>query len=99
MRQFILSTALVAFTSVSAYAQGIIVDEGGALLPEEVTSYVVEEDVPSVSVLEEIVVGDELPEVVVIHRVPRYERYGYAVVNERPVVVETRTRRVIEVLD
>ncbi len=70
MRQFILSTALVAFTALPAYAQGIIVDEGDDLLPEEVTSYVVEEDVPSVLVQEEIDVGDDLPEVVVIHRAP-----------------------------
>lgn len=99
MRHFVLTAAAAIVLATPASAQVVIVQENDPFIPEEVTSYVVEEDVPSVSVAEQIVVGEELPDVVVIRRVPRFERYGYAVINERPVVVEATTRRVIEVLD
>jgi Protein of unknown function (DUF1236) len=66
--------------------------------PAEVRSYVVQEEIPSVAVQEEIVVGEALPEVVEIRRVPQYDSYGYAVVNEQRVIVDPRSRKVIEVL-
>ncbi|MBR0694992.1 DUF1236 domain-containing protein [Bradyrhizobium lablabi] len=56
-------------------------------------------DQPSVVVRERVVVGEPLPETVVLHPVPRYTDYGYAVVNDRRVIVEPRTRKVIRVID
>jgi hypothetical protein len=66
--------------------------------PAEVRSYVVEEQVPSVAYQGEVVVGEPLPQTVEIRRVPRYDSYGYAVVNQQRVIVDPRTRKVIEVL-
>jgi hypothetical protein len=66
--------------------------------PAEVRTYVVQEQVPSVAYQGEVVVGEPLPQAVEIRRVPRYDSYGYAVVNEQRVIVDPRSRKVIEVL-
>jgi hypothetical protein len=54
---------------------------------------------PSVTVRERIVVGEPLPETVVLRPVPSHTEYRYAVVNDRRVIVEPRTRKVIKVID
>jgi len=78
---------------------------GGAVLgtaiappPAEVREYVIQENVPSVTLQGDVVVGEELPSTVRIRRVPRYQAYGYATVNRHRVIVEPRTRKVIEIL-
>ena len=53
----------------------------------------------SVVVRERVVVGEPLPEVVELRPVPSHTEYRYAVVNDRRVIVEPRTRRVIKILD
>lgn len=53
----------------------------------------------SVVVRERVVVGEPLPEIVEVRPVPRHAEYGYAVVNERRVIVEPRTRRVVKIID
>ncbi|WGD49617.1 DUF1236 domain-containing protein [Bradyrhizobium sp. CB1650] len=54
---------------------------------------------PSVVVHERVVVGEPLPPTVVLRPVPNYTEYRYAVVNDRRVIVEPRTRRVVKILD
>jgi hypothetical protein len=53
----------------------------------------------SVVVQERVIVGEPLPETVVLRPVPNYTEYRYAVVNDRRVIVEPRTRRVIKIID
>ena len=53
----------------------------------------------SVVVHERVVVGEPLPPTVVLRPVPNYTQYRYAVVNDRRVIVEPRTRRVIKIID
>jgi hypothetical protein len=53
----------------------------------------------SVVVRERVVVGEPLPPSVELRVVPNHTRYRYAVVNDRRVIVEPRTRRVIRVID
>jgi hypothetical protein len=67
--------------------------------PAEVRSYVVRENVPSVQVDEDIVVGEVLPTTVVLRPVPKHKEYRFAVVNDRKVIVEPRTRKVIQVIE
>ncbi|EJW13161.1 putative exported Uncharacterized protein [Rhodovulum sp. PH10] len=67
--------------------------------PAEVRTYVVKERSPSVRVEEHIAVGETLPPRVTLHKVPKHTSYSYAVVNNRHVVVDPRTRRVIEIYD
>ena len=66
--------------------------------------YVIREHRPSYHYAHEVRVGTVLPETgVVYYEVPAEYHvrpgYRYTVINERPVIVEARTRRVVEVLD
>ena len=53
----------------------------------------------SVVVRERVVVGEPLPPTVELRTVPSHTEYRYAVVNDRRVIVEPRTRRVIKIID
>jgi len=66
-------------------------------------TYVVEQRVPSYRYSENLAVGTVLPEQGVVYR-PLPAEYGssqyrYTVVNDRAVIVEPQTRRVIQVID
>jgi len=54
---------------------------------------------PSVVVRERVVVGEPLPPTVELRTVPSHTEYRYAVVNDRRVIVEPRTRKIIRILD
>lgn len=54
---------------------------------------------PSVTVRERVVVGEPLPPTVELRTVPSHTEYRYAVVNDRRVIVEPRTRKVIRIID
>jgi hypothetical protein len=54
---------------------------------------------PSVVVRERVVVGEPLPPTVELRPVPNYTEYRYAVVNDRRVIVEPRTRKIIKIID
>ena len=66
--------------------------------PEGVVTYVEKERSPSVVVHEKVVVGEPLPQTVVIHKVPQHEEYAYAVVNNERVIVEPSSRKVIKII-
>lgn len=66
--------------------------------------YVVEQRVPSYTYRDEVRVGTVLPQRGVVYRdVPSEfgvrKGYRYTVVNDQPVLVEPRTRRVIQVIE
>ncbi|MDR6871335.1 hypothetical protein J2Y55_002347 [Bosea sp. BE125] len=65
--------------------------------------YVVEQRVPSYTYDEPVVVGTVLPSDGVVYReVPREygaTEYRYTVVNQRPVLVDPRTRRIVQVIE
>src|ERR1043166_10194560 len=48
---------------------------------------------------ESVVVGEPLPPSVELRVVPNHTEYRYAVVNDRRVIVEPQTRKVIRVID
>jgi hypothetical protein len=50
-------------------------------------------------VREEIMVGAPLPRTVHVYEIPRHRDYAYAYVNDRRVIVEPRTRRVVRVVE
>ncbi len=66
-------------------------------------TYVVEQSVPSYRYAEPIAVGAMLPEDGVVYReVPAEygaQGYRYTVVNDRTVVVDPRTRRIVQIID
>jgi hypothetical protein len=53
----------------------------------------------SVVVHERVVVGEPLPPTVELRTVPQHSEYRYAVVNDRRVIVEPRTRKVVRIID
>jgi hypothetical protein len=67
--------------------------------PAEVRTYVTREQAPSVRVTEKVVVGEPLPATVVLRPVPNHTDYSFAVVNDRRVIVEPRTRKVIQIIE
>jgi len=66
--------------------------------PEGVITYGEKERSPSVVVHEKVVVGEPLPQTVVIHKVPQHDEYAYAVVNNERVIVEPSSRKVIKII-
>ena len=71
----------------------------GLEIPNAVINSVQGERVPSVTVRERVVVGEPLTEVVELRPVPRHTEYRYAIVNDRRVIVEPRTRKIIKIID
>lgn len=89
---FAVTLAAASAIAVGARAQDMIV------VPGEVDSYVAEQPFDdSVTYDEDVVVGDTLPDGVVIRQVPDYDDYSYAVVKRQRVIVEPRTRKIIKV--
>jgi Protein of unknown function (DUF1236) len=68
-------------------------------IPNAVITSIQGERVPSVTVRERVVVGEPLPSSVELRPVPSYSEYRYAVVNDRRVIVEARTRKIIKIID
>jgi len=94
-------TGAVVGGPVGAVVGGIVGGTIGAAAepPREVYTYVERERIPSVVVEERVVVGEPLPQAVEIRRVPQYDEWGYAVVNNHRVIVENRSRKVVKVID
>jgi Protein of unknown function (DUF1236) len=111
MRHHIIAAALIAGTAFAlpASAQYTVGTTGpavGIITQEHVPTfrrYVMEERLPSYAIPGSVVIGATLPEAgVVFYDVP--ERFGgtsyrYTIVNDRTVLVDPRTRRVMQVLD
>jgi uncharacterized protein DUF1236 len=93
--------AILLLASVgSSHAQSTtVIETTGVAPPDEVVTYVQRERVPSVRVDGDIRAGFAVPDTVEIRTIPRYQQYGYAVINERRVIIEPGTRKVIRVLD
>jgi hypothetical protein len=68
-------------------------------IPNAVIMSIQGERAPSVTVRERVVVGEPLPATVELRPVPNYTEYRYAVVNDRRVIVEPRTRKIIKIID
>jgi len=91
-RIFATLVALGALGAGPALAGQVVV------VPDEVDHYVVEQPYDDDATIDgDITVGEELPDTVIVHRVPKYEDYDYAVVNRHRVIVEPSTRRIIRV--
>lgn len=106
MRKTMLATAAFMLTvSSAAFAQSTVVITDPAptgstvVLPGEVRTYVMEQSVPSVVYDGDIAVGSTLPDTVEVHTVPDVDGYAYTVINDRRVIVEPRTHRIIQVLE
>ena len=89
------AAAMVAFAPVSppwsARADTILVE------PDVDTWVMTQPQVEGTTVQEDVVVGAPLPETVKIMTVPKHEKYGFAVINKKRVIVDAGTRKVIKI--
>lgn len=88
---------------VGAVVGGVLGATAGAHLnppPRKVVTYVEEQPMPTerVVVQEKVVVGEALPETVMVEEVPDGDGYSYAIVNDQRVIVEPETRRVVQII-
>lgn len=91
---FIALTVAGLSLSASAYAQSTTV-----VVPGEVRTYVLEQQVPSVVYEGDVVVGEPIPDTVELHSIDGHGDYAYVIVNERRVIVNPQTRAVVQVLE
>ncbi|MBR0781719.1 DUF1236 domain-containing protein [Bradyrhizobium iriomotense] len=115
MRNRILALAALAAaigSPLAAQAQStvgrapVVVDSGPTIAVEQrpaFRDYVIEQRVPAFRIPDRVVVGTTLPEAgVTYYDVPQRfgaTTYRYTVVNGETVLVEPRSRRIVEVLD
>ena len=96
--QDVVTTGVARGPVIISEADGIAVDQRPAF-----REYVVRERVPNYTISERVIVGGVLPEVgVTYYDVPQTfgaTPYRYTVVNGRTVLVEPRSRRIVQVIE
>jgi len=94
MKNILVGSILALTLSFPVFAQDVVV------VPDPVTTWVTEQPMDDDVVVEEkFVVGDTLPDKVVIKNVKDHDDYGFAVVNKKRVIVEPKTRKVVKIID
>ncbi|MCV9967491.1 DUF1236 domain-containing protein [Pararhizobium sp. BT-229] len=78
---------------------GAIAQTTTVVVPGEVRTYVLEQKSPSVTFEGDIAVGSTLPDTVEIHTIPDQADYSYVVVNDKRVLVNPKTRAVVEIIE
>ncbi len=97
-------TGAVVGGPIGAAVGGVVGAIAGTAIdppPERVVTYVRQAPAPveRVVVQERVVVGEPLPQTVVVQQIPEDPKYGYAVVNQQRVIVEPSSRRVVQVIE
>jgi Protein of unknown function (DUF1236) len=95
MKKLFIS-AVALFLSISGIA---VAQTATVTVPGEVRTYVLEQKTPSVTFEGDIAVGTALPDTVEIHTIPDQADYSYVIVNNKRVLVNPKTRAVIEVIE
>jgi hypothetical protein len=80
-------------------AAGAVIGTTVSPPPAPVRTYVVQNPRTSVTYEGEVVVGKPIPQTVTLYPVPDYEVYEYAVVNGRTVIVDPKTRVIVDVVE
>jgi len=93
-----MKTLLISAVSLFLSLGGAAVAQTTVVVPGEVKTYVEKQDTPSVTFEGDVAVGTALPDTVEIHTIPDQPDYGYVVVNKKRVLVNPKTRTVIEVI-
>ncbi|MDU0310320.1 DUF1236 domain-containing protein [Rhizobium sp. 10PS4] len=97
------ATGAIVGGPVGAAVGGIVGGVGGSVIdppPPKVVTYVQQAPAPTerVVVKERVVVGQPLPETVVVTPIPDDPNYAYAIINDQRVIVEPSSRKVIQVI-
>lgn len=91
-------TGAVVGGPIGAAVGGVVGGTVGSTLPPTACSYVIHDDVPSVTVQREVVVGQPIPQDVELYPIPQTTTYEFAYVNGERVIVNPQTRVVVEVV-
>ncbi|SCB57279.1 Protein of unknown function [Rhizobium aethiopicum] len=94
--KILVISAVSLFLSLGAAA---VAQTTTVVVPGDVKTYVLKQETPSVTFEGDVVVGTALPDTVEIHTIPDQPDYGYVVVNQKRVLVNPKTRAVIEVIE
>lgn len=81
-----------------SFGGAVVAQTATVSVPAEVRTYVQEQKTPSVTFEGDLAVGTTLPETVEIHTIPDQPDYGYVIVNDKRVLVNPKTRAVVEVI-
>ncbi len=97
-------TGAIVGGPVGAAVGGVVGAVAGIAIdppPEKVVTYVSQAPAPAQTVVikENVVVGAQLPEAIIVQPIPEDPRYAYAFVNEQRVIVEPSSRTVIQVVN
>ncbi|CAK06670.1 DUF1236 domain-containing protein [Rhizobium leguminosarum] len=97
------ATGAIVGGPVGAAVGGIVGGVAGSVIdppPQQVVTYVQQAPAPTerIVVKEKVVVGQPLPETVVVTPIPDDPKYAYAIVNDQRVIVEPSSRKVIQVI-
>ncbi|TAU80503.1 DUF1236 domain-containing protein [Rhizobium leguminosarum] len=97
------ATGAIVGGPVGAAVGGIVGGVAGSVIdppPQQVVTYVQQAPAPTTRVVvkEKVVVGQPLPETVVVTPIPDDPKYAYAIVNDQRVVVEPSSRKVIQII-
>jgi hypothetical protein len=96
-------TGAIVGGPVGAAVGGLVGAAAGTAIdppPERVVRYVREQPIQqSVVVQDRVVVGQPIPQQVVLTPVPEAPTYSYAVVNQQRVIVDPRTHTVVQVIE
>jgi hypothetical protein len=68
-------------------------------VPGEVRTYVLEQQTPSLTFEGDLAVGTALPDTVEVHTIPDQPEYSYVILNNKRVLVNPKTRAVVEILE
>jgi hypothetical protein len=96
-------TGAIVGGPVGAAVGGVVGAAAGTAIdppPERVVTYVQQQEAPADAVVveEKIVVGKPVPQTVVLTPVPDAPQYAYTVVNKQRVIVDPRTRNVVQII-
>lgn len=72
---------------------------GIVVVPDQVRTYVTKQQTKSVILEGPVVVGQALPDTVEYQIIPENDGYAYAIVNDQRVIIDPKTRSVIEVYE
>ncbi|MBY5420897.1 DUF1236 domain-containing protein [Rhizobium leguminosarum] len=97
------ATGAIVGGPVGAAVGGIVGGVAGSVIdppPQQVVTYVQQAPAPTERIVakEKVVVGQPLPETVVVTPIPDDPKYAYAIVNDQRVIVEPSSRKVIQVI-
>jgi hypothetical protein len=94
MKSSVAGAVLSLALAVPAFAQDVVV------VPDPVTTWVTEQPLDDDVVVEkDVVVGDALPDKIVVKNVKDHDDFGYAVVNKKRVIIQPSTRKVVKIID